>query len=590
MRGGRVLKFNKNIAFLMTVVMVILQVTSGLNTVSFGASQVSLGTVIDKGLESSSKISTSHIKIFEKKIAIKQARKSVKGEGLKLIRLFAKKTTFNKDIARKTKVQKAQFEHQLAIKELDSVILAERYRFEEAYLKLFLLQEEIKKKSIRLEEAKARLQLGKEQLRKGLATQGEYDGQRGKVSGLQDEVSSLKLQYANDMTTLGEEIGMTLNSQSHNVSYDMKSAYVAEWLLPSVLEEAIDNDWSLISTGENIDYMTFYVDAIASLYNSKFSSGRMSSLNSLINGGIGEIGDLELMSSYENLIDGLISRYGEKWKAYLEIPLLFITIKIPKFFRSDEFDGVRYLEDARYVLMSEIFKTKQLITVEEDLRKAKITYVTDLFSQINNLDYEYITMGDSYRQLSASYAIDQQSYSKGLIEADILLAKNTELIALDQKIFDTLASMNEKILEMDYITGGYYSGLVSSEIVQNSGIKPAPFKKPSVEKLMKELDKMAAANQELNVSWTLKPLAETINSEFKIKVAGKTPVTHYQVFNTDGLKLSDKLSVKESFIHLDLLFSEKRNLQVKLFNQDKLIFTTRLVGYGEKGVLEVRTP
>ena len=570
--------------------MVFLQVTGGISAISFGASQVSLETVIDKGLESSSKINSANIKIFEKNIAIKQANKSVKGEGLKLLRLFAKKTTFNKDIAKKTKVQKAQFEHQLALKELDSVVLAERYRFEEAYLKLYLLQEQIKKKSVRLEEAKARLQLGKEQLLKGLATQGEYDGQRDTVSGLQDEVSSLQLKYANDMTTLGQEIGMSLSSRSHNVAYEMKSAYVAEWLLPSVLEKAIANDWSLISTGENIDYMTFYIDATANLYNGKFSSGRMSKLNSLVGGGIEEIGDLELMSSYENLIDGLIGRYGEKWKAHLEIPLLLITIKIPKFFRFDEFDGVRYLEDARYVLMSEIFKTKQLIAVEEDLKKAKVTYVTDLFTQINNLDYEYVTMRDSYRQLSASYTIDRQSYGKGLIEADVLVAKNLELIALDQKIFDTLASMNEKILEMDYITGGYYGDLVTSEVVQNSGIKPAPFQKPSVEKLMEDLDKMADANQELDASWTLTPLAETINSEFKIKVAGETSVTHYQVFNTDGLKLSDKLEVKESFIHLDLLFSEKRDLQVKLFNQDDLVFTTRLIGYGEKGALEVATP
>lgn len=584
------MNINRLIAITMTVVMIFLQCSGFMTTPSYGADEhISLQSVIDGGLNQSTKISNAHIKIFDKKISIKQAAKSVKGEGLKLLRLFAKKTTFNKDISRATKVQKAQFEHQLAIKELESIIYSEKYRLEEAYLKAYLLQELKRKKAIRLEEVKVRAALGEEQLKKGLATKAEVDGQKALVEALEEELSALEVDYADKMTAIGEEIGRDLSSATYTVDYDLKNVYVPDWLLTSVVEKGLENDWSLISTGENIKFMTYYVNAINGLYNNKFSSGRMSKLNSLINGGIGEIGDLELMSSYENLIDGLIGRWGEKWKAYLEIPLLFITIKIPKFFRFDEFEGVRYLEDARYVLMSEIFKTKQLITIEGDLRKAKITYVTDLFAQINNLDYEYVTMKDKYRKLSASYAIDQKSYNKGLIEADVLITKSEALIALDQKMFDTLSTMNEKILEMDFITGGYYRELVNSEIVQNAGIKPAPFKKPSAGKLQEELDKMAALKSPMKASWTIKPLAETMTNEMKIKIEGESPVTHYQIFNRDGLKLSDKLKLDESFIHLDIMFSDKRLLVVKMYEGDKVLYTATLDGYGEKGALEVKS-
>lgn len=208
---------------------------------------------------------------------------------------------------------------------------------------------------MRLNEASLRLELAKEGLKKGDVTKDDYDAQEALVASIKEEVIALQTEYSDKITAIGEATGKDLSNKVHTVSYELDQIYLPGWLLPAVLQESINNDWSLISTGENIKFMTFYVNAVNRLYNGRFSSGRMSKLNSLVAGGIGQIGDLELMSSYENLIDNLIGRWGDKWKAYLEIPLLFITIKIPKFFRFDEFEGVRYIEDARYVLMLEIF-------------------------------------------------------------------------------------------------------------------------------------------------------------------------------------------------------------------------------------------
>lgn len=576
------------LALTLTVTLLSLQLTGVVTSLSFSASKnISLQSVMTQGLENSSKINSANIKIFEKKIAIKQAQKSVKGEGLKLLRLFAKKTTFNKDIAKKSKVQKSQFEHQLAIKELAGIKLSEKYRLEELYLKAYLSQELKRKKQIRLNEATIRLTLAAEALKKGDATQEDYEAQQALVDVIKAEVTALNIEYADKITAVGDTSGKDLSNGSYTVNYELDQIYLPEWLLPAVLDKGLRNDWSLISTGENIKFMTFYVNAISRLYNGRFSSGRMGKLNSLVAGGIGEIGDLELMSSYENLIDSLIGRWGDKWKAYLEIPLLFVTIKIPKFFRFDEFEGVRYIEDARYVLMLEIFKTKQLIAIEEELKKAKIAYVTDLFAQINNLDYDYTVMKADYSKLAVSYTLDQNAYSKGLIEADVLIEKNQELIELDQKIFDALGTMNEKILEMDFITAGYYRKLAKSEVIKNAGIKPAPFKKPSVDSLLEAIEQMEEENKTLIASWSITPLAETMNSEMKVEIQGDSPVTHYQLFNRDGLKMSEKLEIKKSFIHLELLFSDKTALLVQLFEQDKLLYVGTLEGYGEKGVLEV---
>lgn len=580
------MKSNMKVAIILIISIAVSSVGACFTAPSFAEDKtLTLEEVLELGIKNSSKVNDTHKKIFEKKIAIKQAQKSVKDEGLKLLRLFEKKPTFNKDYARKTKVQKAQFELSMANKELVANTASEKYRLESEYMSAYFLQESKKKKELRLSEAETRLQIGKIQFQKGLTTEDQVKEQEDMVKSLQAEVDEIGTSYHDAMVKIGESIGKDFSKSSYSLVYKTKDIYLPERFLPSILEKALASDFGLYSATENLKYKSFEINSINSLYNSKFSSSRMGRVNGLVSKGAEDIGDLELMSAYEGLIDSLISKWGDEWKSYYAIPLIFITIKIPKLFRSGEFDGVRYLEDARYILMLEIFKAKQMISTEKDLRKAKATQVTELFAAINNTDYEYTTLKKEYLSLKSKYDVDLKSYSKGLIEEDVLITENKDLQTLDDKIFDTYVKLNEKILEMNYLTDGYYGLLAKSDQVINQSIVPAPFKKPSVDNILKEVDELSASKQ-FKGSWTLTSLAEGVNGEFKIKVTSDDPILKYQVFTSDGLKLSDELDAAEGFIHLDVTFSDLSALRIKLYSKENQYEAT-ISGYGDQGALEV---
>lgn len=580
------MKPNMGVAIILIISIVVSTLGTCFTAPTFAEDKtLTLEEVLDLGIKNSTRVNDTHKKIFEKKIAIKQAEKSVKDEGLKLLRIFEKKPTFNKDYARKTKVQKAQFELGMANKELVANTASEKYRLESEYMSAYFLQESKKKKELRLSEAKSRLEIGKIQFKKGLTTEDQVKEQEDVVKTLQAEVDDVSTSHHDAMVKIGESIGKDFSKSSYSLTYKTKDIYLPERFLPSILEKGLASDFGLYSATENLKYKSFEINSINSLYNNKFSSGRMGRVNGLVSKGAEDIGDLELMSAYEGLIDSLISKWGDEWKSYYAIPLIFIVIKIPKLFRSGEFDGVRYLEDARYILMLEIFKAKQMISTEKELRKAKATYVTELFSAINNTDYEYTTLKKEYLSLKSKYEIDLKSYSKGLIGEDVLITENKDLQALDDKIFSTYVKLNEKILEMNYLTDGYYGMLAKSDQVINQSIVPAPFKKPSADSMLKEVDSLSS-NKKFQGSWTLKPLAEGINGEFKIKVKSEDAILQYQVFNSDGLKLSEKLDAAEGFIHLSVTFSDLSALRIKLYSKENEYDAT-VSGYGDQGALEV---
>jgi len=199
-----------------------------------------------------------------------------------------------------------------------------------------------------------------------------------------------------------------------------------------------------------------------------------------------------------------------------------------------------------------------------------------------------LALKDQFTTLKNQYDINQKKLKMKLVTADVLIAQKEQLDELEKSMAEMLYDINAKAVEMDALTGGGYGKLLGQEQLLNPNLAPSPFKAPSVTALTEALAKEKQSSNALKGTWTLTPVAEGMTESFGIVLQGSDAgrVTAYQVLNSDGVILSEKLPVKNPFIHLNLVFSNTDALVVNLYDSSEtVIYKGTLDGYGGKGQL-----
>lgn len=579
----------KNTHYVSKVLLLIILLTSVTPNISssmyYYKTSYTVEQAMSDALTKSDDIKDLNKKIFTKKIAIKQAKKSVSDERKKLARIFEKKPTYPKAYGIATKVQKAEFEYALAQKELYYKKIEVEYAAKTLYLSAYLSSKKFEKLLIDFKKSEAKVKLAKSKLSSGEIDSSELE----RVEKLSEDVrknydkSSVKM-YA-EYAKLADFTGKVVTYHSTKLEFQLKEIYISENRLPVVIKRGFESDYAIYSTGENIKFLVNEVSIINRLYNSKFSSSRMSSLNSLINSGVENIDDLALMTSYENLINNLISKWGDDWKSYYEISLLIISFKIPKLFRSGEFDGVRYLEDSRYALMLKILEAKSFFIQESKLKKAKINYLVELFTKINNQDYELYSLKNELRDKESLYKTNYSKFLKNQIDASDLIGLEAEISDLYDKIFDVKAGLNYSIVEMDSLTSGYYNELYANSREEINKNIPSPFNRPEVSKLLEEVEKDSKSNTGTS-TWSMTTVVEGFLSEILIKTDDKLKIKQYAIQTIDGVKVSEKTDIGAPFRHMNLTLSNFDQLIIDFYDEDdKLIYRGKFDGYGSEGLI-----
>lgn len=546
---------------------------------------LSLNQAIALGIDNSVAILKADKAIYEKGIALKQAKKAVNYGYKKLRRLFEKAPTFDKALGLATKIEKAQKDYVVAKSARVDAEKKAKYAVITQYLKTYSMQEQEKAAEITLNQETSKLNIGKVKLSQGLITEDSYQAQSDLVKEKEAALEKAKADFISAKAQMKDLLGVDVSNRSFSYTY-LKGALPQSKVI-NVIREMYKDSHALYALDETIKLNTHIVNANNKLYKGKFGSSRMSGMNSLINKGIGNITDKELMVGYDNLVDALISKWGDDWKSYYEIDLVLISFKIPKLFRFGEFDGVRYLEDSRYSLSIAISQAQQSIMEERTTRKTLTEIVIALFGTVNSKTLEYESLKKAFDALARTYELNQNKYKMGLVEADVLIDQKNELDSMELQMAELIYEINVKIVELDAMTNGAYSRLLKVEKAKNPNLKASPFLRPSAEDLMAEAESLDAST-EIKGAWTLTPVAEGMTETLTIVPSGAraSTVAYYQLFNTDGVVLSEKIAIAEGFTHLTLTFSEKSDLVIYLIDaNDAVLYKAGFDGYGQAGAL-----
>lgn len=523
--------------------------------------------------------------IYEKKIAVTQARKAVSYGYKKLRRLFEKAPTFDKALGLATKIENAEKDLKVA---KSARIAAERkikYDVIALYMKTYYAQENEKAALKVLNEEQSKLKVGQIKLSQKLITAESLQTQIDLVAEKSANYEKAKADFISEKSKMKDRLGKDVSNRTFEYTY-LKGA-LPQAKLGDMIKTMYNVSHDLYALDESIKLNTHVVNVNSKLYASKFGSSKMRGMKNLINQGIGNITDKELMVGYDNLVNALIAKWGDDWKSYYKIDLVLISFKIPKLFRTGEFDGVRYLEDSRYSLSLAISQTQQIIMEERTTRKTLTEVVINLFGAVNGKTLEYETLKKEFGTLARAYDLNQNKYKLGLIEPDVLIEQKMELDVMEEQMAVKIYEINEKIIELDGMTDGAYSRLLKTELASNPNLKASPFLRPSSSDLMKETE-TELESSDIKGMWSLAPVAEGMTQMLSLNMSGSkaSTIAFYRLLNEDGVVISDKVAIAEGFTHLSLIFADKTNLIVHFLDaNEEVLFKATFDGYGEFGSL-----
>jgi len=587
----------KKVAFLCKILLIISLMFN--STFGFAISKKKSVYPLDKavsvGVDNSFKLLNADIKIIEKQKALKQAQKGSQYSGLVLLRLFEKKATFNKEYGKDTKGQLARNAYSMAKVERVYKEVVERYKIKDLYLIAYNSKILVEKKEQIYKEELEKLNLGMIQLKNKQIELSDFQEQEKTVKKAKKSRDDQKEKADATIVKLGEYIDADLSN--YTVHYNYQKAYLSKSVLPGLIEKGIDESFNIYSMKKNIDQNLYLLQVITKLYTKDFGGSRLAGMKNLI--GSNDVETIEALNpktvvvTYENLVSALISRWGDDWKPYYKISLIFFSIKIPKLFRFGEFDGVRYLEDARYIQMIKILETKQLIADEIEAEKTLAEVITNLFTDINNKTYDLEVNKEEFKTLQKEYEILQLKFKNKEVEAKDVVDKKSAIDTLDIDMAKAQFDISQQILELDKQTNGEYSKLVKAAALSGKNLKPSPFPRPKVEELLEEIEEkkkeeeLAQVAQGANngITWSLEAIAKDVTDKFSLDL-GDASYETYRLFSAEGGPISERQNVGESFKHLHIILSDIDNLRVYFYGAEDEIFKYKLVGSGEQGTLE----
>lgn len=566
-------------------------------------------------------------------MAVKEKQKAIKGASsgaslsmsLDFMKIFEDGPPYQKLFANITKGPTATYKYKLETMKQPFTIRKTEYTITTAYFNVYKAKLQVERDLNSYNEADKKLSQGNVLFAKGEIDQSALDEQKKKVDDAKKKYESSQVDYNNKITKLNDLVylknklkyrdytelkpyvikynlpGQSVDSLFSSYNYisfknlsgsytfnmNLKRARVGSSELTKLVNAALNNNWEVCALQEQTKIDEYYIYACLDLYKKEFgSNSNLTSLENLIKAGLYTVDDLDFTLKYDKFISYLIGRYGEDWSPYFNISLLFFKIKIPKLFKYDQYDGVRYLEDSRYELQQRVMQFLQLVMDLDTQKKTVAEQTSTLFFEINNLDRDYENLQNQFYELKAQYDINQEKYKSGKIKADILISQKDELDELDDKIHTTLIDMNEKILELNYMTNGLYEQYTVSYDEPTPKTDSSPFLTPNLDDLMEEVEKQNKTDYTINYKIESVAVNDTYvgTADLSISVDGSGfDCDKYQIVTIDGIEISEKLNINDKFRHFETVFKNLSDLKVKFFKGDTEMYTGTFDGYGVLG-------
>ncbi len=381
-----------------------------------------------------------------------------------------------------------------------------------------------------------------------------------------DTLTKATLDFEVSKEKLTQKVGIDL-TRGYSFKSDLSQITLNRDDLDQLIKYGLSKDYQVFVATQDRKLAEKEVNEVYDIYKNYYGS-KVNILSSELNKS--KIDYAALFQKYEQMLQNI----DAKWQKVYVINLLFFKIKIPMRWFQGEYTALRYFENEKYPLIVALGERDKKRVAEEAMITLTTQKIKDSYDAVKQMDLVIKQSDITIALAKASYEKLKSDNLAGIVAfAEVQQAKNT-LKELELAAFLSRISLSKFIAALDFNTSGGVADITSD----------TNFATGNYDSGVSNVEKLSGGSDAI---WYLETPYDSFKFIFGLNVPTTLQVTHYRLFDANGLPVGNLTPISETLEHLPLSFESSSELSVVLYTKDIPKFRAKIVGEGYQGVLKL---
>lgn len=452
--------------------------------------------------------------------------------------------------------------------DLEDEVFGVYEKVEQAYLKVYTLQEKVAFEERKLKGLEETLHKNKGRLILGLATQNDVDAMEKNVTAAEEKLAQDMKQLEQAKTKLGDLIDMDITT-----GYIFKNPYVDAEIprkeLDTFVQHTLDHDQSYYEAK-----MTTKIALLEMDTNHRLLSGEFGSDMYLINPYVQQAkgGQKIDTEAFRQRYDQFLYEIDSPW--YGKRRILFF--RFPKEWTKGEMDGTRYVEDEPYILYENVLEYQDALAEQKNLAKELEIQVRDSFETMVSARSAYLKLKTQVAEARDQLQKEQILNNIGEMTFEEYTESQNQYEDMQIEMLEALENYSSLAFSLDRLTCGavsqYFEKMETNLKVGQGGNSYI---------VDEEADDSA--------KYYITSIIEDNMFAFGIYLPGESDidVTHFELW-VDDYRVGEKTEAEKELRHLTLSLTGEERVFVRLYNDEKVVDDCEIDAQTYEGPLEIK--
>ncbi len=441
-------------------------------------------------------------------------------------------------------------------------------KVEQAYLKVYTLQEKVAFEERQLEGLKETLHKNKGRLILGLATQNDVKAMEKNVTAAEEKLAQDMKLLERAKTKLGDLLDMDVTT-----GYIFRNPYVDAEIprkeLDTFIRHTLDNDQSYYEAKMTTQIALWEMDINHGLLSGKFG-GKMFLINPYVQQAKnGQKIDTEAFrKQYDKFLYEIDSPWYGSWR--------IIFFRFPKEWIKGDMDGTRYVEDEPYILYENVLEYQDALAEQKDLAKELEIQVRDSFETLVSARGAYLKLKTQVAETKDQLQKEQILNNMGELTFEEYTEAQDQYESMQIGMREALENYSSLAFSLDRLTCG-----AVSQYFDEAEAKLQIGQGGNSYIVDEETDDTAR--------YYIRSIIEDNMFEFGIYLPGESDieVTHFELW-VDDYQVGERTEVEKGMRHLTLSLTGEERVFVRLYNDEKLVDDCEIDAQSYEGPLEIK--
>ncbi|MDO4531657.1 MAG: TolC family protein [Bacillota bacterium] len=439
---------------------------------------------------------------------------------------------------------------------------------EQAFLKVYTLQEKIAFEKRQVEELQKTLQKNQGRLILGLATQNDVDAMEKNIKAAEDKLSQDMIKFENEKEKLGSMLNMDVTTQ-----YTFMNPYIDADIprteLEGLIQYTLDNDQTYYDAKLDTALSKTQLETNFNLMKKQYGSD----IN-IISPYVQQVlnGQKIDSSSFKLSYDKFLTKIDAPWQGTKKI----LFIRFPREWLKGQIDGVRYVEDEPYALYENALEYQDLLAEQNQIKKDLEMQVKDSYESVASARAAYLKLKADLAETKEELQKEKVLNSLGELTFEEYTEYQKQYEDMQMETLEALETYSSLLYSLDRLTcGAVTSYLNGADVTMGTGEGGESY----------IVDEEAAEGAKYYIT----SLIEDNMFEFGVYVPDdfETDITHYELW-VDDYMIGSRTEIDKTIRHLTLSLTGEERVFVRVYNDTEFVDDCEIDAMSYEGPLDIK--